>query len=58
MEDIKTIEFEIERLKARMLQFDRTVKVLEIPKEEAEQRRNEMLDRMSELLKQRDKLKE
>lgn len=56
MNELQKIEFEIEKVKARLFQFKRIAEVLELPDEEIQKRNNEMLDEISELLKQKEKL--
>lgn len=57
MEELKIIEFEIEKVKARMMQFERVSKVLLLSNEVIELEMNKMLGILSELIKKRSNLK-
>lgn len=56
-DELKRIEFEIEKVKANLMNWQRMIKILEIDANEAEEKTNELLTQLSKLLKQRDKLK-
>lgn len=57
-DELKRIEFEIEKVKASLMSWQKTVKILRIDATKADERTDELLTRLSKLLKQRDKLKE
>lgn len=56
MDELKRIEFEIEKVKAQMLLDERIAKVFELNAEEVERKRNKQLDILSDLLRKKKEL--
>lgn len=56
MNELEKIEFEIEKVKARIMQYQRISKVLELPTETVEVEINKMLETLSELIRRQKKI--
>lgn len=57
LNDLEKIELEIEREKQNLREWKRKVQILEIGKEDDEERTDSILERISELLKRKENLK-
>lgn len=57
LNDLEKIELEIEREKQNLREWKRKVQILEIGKEDDEERTDSILERISDLLKRKENLK-
>jgi hypothetical protein len=57
LNELEKIELEIEREKQNLREWKRKVQILEIGKEDDEERTDSILERISELLKRKENLK-
>lgn len=57
LNELEKIELEIEREKQNLREWKRKVQILEIEKEDDEERTDSILERISELLKRKENLK-
>ena len=57
LNELEQIEFEIEKEKQNLREWKRKVLILEIGKEDDEESTNAILERISELLERKEKLK-